>query len=487
MLGSPQDELVSIERSNDSAVADTLMFALQIGVFLFALVAGASLAAKSLQYISVISLICACITLAATYQLSGRNIWSFSFVYVFILGLFHFGLTGPYALGLISVDDIYHAQLWWLLPTTPKALVVIMQGFVACGVGVGIGRMFKRRSVTTRNSSIHMDPGPVLILHTGAILVIASVTFWFFSVFSSAGLQGFTASYGDYLSATAGGMMSWVSMGLGIGVSLLAISPPSNIRAIAVGFFVLFSIVALPMGLRGEVMFAAAAATPILAKYRRMPSVRSALVGLVVVLMLISLIREVRQIGLTGVLDGEFSPGVVPGLVELGGTIRPVALVVNWHEHGEPYLEGATYWAPVDRAICQVLHPWDCPPAGEDERLSNVAISNRAGPYGFSPFAEAYRNFGATGVWVVLGAIGFIVSLMNSWARTWERQAFASVVFVELLINVRNAFTAVPSHIVLGGMLIFAIVTVAKYLVRVRPQEQLGTHGNTVEARVMRR
>lgn len=422
---------------------------------------------SSLVVVSRASLLTCLITIVAGYQLSGRNIWTYSFVYLFILGLFHFGLTGPYALGLISSEDLSYAHAWWLLPVTPSALVVIMKGYVACGIGIGIGRIFEQPRRKSSEVPNQEDSGPPIVLLAGSILVTTSVVYWFFSVYSSGGFAAFTASYGSYLVATSGYLMPWVSMGLGMGVSFLAISPPSALRTWSVAAFVIFACVALPMGLRGEVLFAAAAAVPIVAKHRRMPSARVAFVGFLVVMFGISLIQDVRQVGLGRAGEGDFDAGITTGLVELGGTIRPVILTVSWHEDGESFLMGASYWGPFDRAFCRVIDPGSCIPSSEDARLSNVTIMQRAGPYGFSPIAEAYRNFGNYG-FIVLGGIGLLVAFLNTWAVSWKSQAYASVVFVELLINVRNAFTAVPAHLAFGAAIVLTMVVAAKYI-RKRP------------------
>lgn len=435
------------------------------------------LVTQSLQTVCQVALFFAVMTLITGYELSNRDIWSFSFVYLFILGLFHFGLTGSFALGLVSSDHIIHAAYWWLLPTTPAAILTITKGYLACGLGIALGRMLHHRRSPRAAQAASSDPGPQLVLICGFILVMSSVSYWFYSVYSAGGVAAFAGSYGAYLSATTGGLMPWVWMGMGIGVCFLAASPPTRLRSIAFGAFVVFTVVALPMGLRGEVMFTAAAALVILAKHRRMPSAKTALLGVFVILILISLIREVRQVGISGAWDGDFSPGITSGLVELGSTIRPVTLVVYWHEQGDPFINGASYWAPLDRAICRVIHPWECTPAGDDERLSNVLIANRAGPYGFSPIAEAYRNFGTSGVILVMLLIGGLISLMGSWATDWKKQAFASIVLVELLINVRNSFTPVPAHLVFGGVIVLALVLVSRYTTK-RLGDYLVSHGS---------
>jgi len=80
----------------------------------------------------------------------------------------------------------------------------------------------------------------------------------------------------------------------------------------------------------------------------------------------------------------------------------------------------------------------------------NVLVQERVGPIGFSPIAEAYRNFGMFGIVFVLLGIGLLVGWMDRWPSNDFRNAILGVILLELLINVRNAFTATPSHLIIG-------------------------------------
>lgn len=423
------------------------------------------LVGQSLQTICQVSLFFVLTTVIAGYVVSGRNFWSFSVIYLMALGVFHFGLVGPFALGIISSQEITHASYWWLRPSTGKAVLLTTAGYIACGTGIALLAAWSNRRGVSKPRSTEEGPGRTLLSLAGAVLTIGSILSWFYIALSRGGIFILTGSYDAYLSATRSSGTVWVWFFLGLGVSFLAASPPSHLRAAAFGAFLLLAIFALPIGLRGEVMFSASAALVILARHRRMPSTKAAVIGMVVLLVLISLLREVRQVGVGGVGGNEFDPGITAGLVEMGGTIRTVAEVVHWRVQGDSLIYGASYWAPFDRAVCQILHPWQCVPAAEDERIMNVLIQNRLGPYGFSPIAEAFRNFGAVGVVGIMLIIGLIVAGLDSWAHGWKREAAASVVFVELLINVRNDFVAIPAHLAMGMALVLFLIT-ASYFTR---------------------
>ena len=90
----------------------------------------------------------------------------------------------------------------------------------------------------------------------------------------------------------------------------------------------------------------------------------------------------------------------------MGGSLHPVENVVRWRAEGDPLELGASYWAPLERAAAWVLPGLGTAAAEDDMRIMNVLVTDRVGPIGFSPVAEAYRNFGAPGVAIVLGLLG---------------------------------------------------------------------------------
>ena len=80
---------------------------------------------------------------------------------------------------------------------------------------------------------------------------------------------------------------------------------------------------------------------------------------------------------------------------EMGGSLHPVEKVVRWRAEGDPLEMGASYWAPIERGAARVLPGLQTSVAEDDMRIMNVLVTDRVGPIGFSPVAEAYRNFGA--------------------------------------------------------------------------------------------
>jgi prepilin signal peptidase PulO-like enzyme (type II secretory pathway) len=101
-------------------------------------------------------------------------------------------------------------------------------------------------------------------------------------------------------------------------------------------------------------------------------------------------------------------------------------------------------------------------PAEHDDRIMNILISRRVGPIGFSPVAEAYRNFGDAGPFLVMMLVGIILALLDRRPRTAESQLAVAVVMIPLLINVRNSFVPIPAQLVMGAALLLLLLVLRR-------------------------
>lgn len=441
------------------------------------------IAQMPLSFVCIVASVIFLLALLAGYILSGRNFWSYSFVYLMVLGVFHFGLIVPYAIGVVDHDDISQAQLWWERSATPEAIVVTCLGYVGCCIGIAFIRWIGRIQ-QSRNSRQLAHTSSRTIGLAGAAMLAISVGAWFTYTISSGGLWIFFSSYENYLARTAGrgGVYAFFWFFIGLGLCLSFVSPKSRLWMISLAVFGGFAVFALPLGLRGEVLFPVAAATPILAHRHKMPSPRAAIIGIFIVLFIVSLLKDVRAVGLNDLADGQVAPSVVSGLVELGSSLRPVTEVVLWQDLGNERLNGASYWAPIDRAICSFAEPETCIAVSEDKRIVAEVIVGRAGPIGFSPIAEALANFGPGGALGVMILVGGVVACLDNWAVNWKREALASVLYVELLVNIRNSFLALPSHIILGCGVVIALAVFANSVKSSRSQLGLHQHSDPLNS-----
>src|SRR4029077_3247311 len=139
--------------------------------------------------------------------------------------------------------------------------------------------------------------------------------------------------------------------------------------------------------------------------------------------------------------------------------------VVRWHAEGEPYQYGNSYWAPFERAGARVLPGVKPMAADNDLRLMNVLVLDRIGAIGFSPVAEAYRNFGPVGVVIVLGLLGMALGAIDTIPDRRRAVLAIATLYPPLLINIRNSFVSVPAQCAAAILVVLAAAAV-RHVVR---------------------
>jgi hypothetical protein len=292
------------------------------------------------------------------------------------------------------------------------------------------------------------------------VLVVLASVIWIGVVFMTGGTRGFLVSYSEYLQMTAKFSdvlaVDWLVMG--VGIVLAATGRPGWPRTIAISAFCCLALLALPLGLRGEILFPFVAALVATARSGRSLSVRAAIAIGVALLVLIPVVRQVRNVGMRNLSEMILEIRPFDALTELGGSLHPIEKVVRWHAEGEPLERGGSYWAPIERAARRLLPGFGTLAAEDDSRIMNVLVKERVGEIGFSPVAEAYRNFGRIGVAVVFVVLGVVLAAFDSIANPrWATLAIATI-YLPLLINVRNSFISVPAQCAAGVLIVLGLV-----------------------------
>jgi hypothetical protein len=129
---------------------------------------------------------------------------------------------------------------------------------------------------------------------------------------------------------------------------------------------------------------------------------------------------------------------------------------------------GETFWAPAERILAKVL-PLQIEPGERDFRLMNVAISERNGPYGFSPVAEGYINFGMPGVIAVMLLLSIILNRVDGAAVSLRGDMVIACIVCILLSFVRNSFAHIPGQCLLTIGLVQGYFLLIKKRVYARP------------------
>jgi hypothetical protein len=421
---------------------------------------------------------------AAGLLVAIAGVWSATGVYMAVFWCFHFGLVVVMATGYLAPGDLSPwEEEWALSPYVSEAAGLALAGAFAFASGACL--MFSIRS----KSWPTVRPGEWrAAVHehgfAGSLLVCGAIATWAGIVVASGGPAGFFASYEEYLQNTAEfanviGVI-WPVMGCGLVMSVTG--RKAWYRTTAVIVFGCFALLALPLGLRSEVMFPAVAVLIALARGGKSLTPAKAIGTGLAILLIIPIVREVRESGLRGLASAALSVPGLNALIEMGGSLHPVEKVVRWHAEGEPYLQGASYWAPLERGAARLLPGVQAESANDDLRLMNVLVLDRIGPIGFSPVAEAYRNFGPLGVVAVIFLLGVIVGAIDTVADSRTAILLIAAVYVPLLINVRNSFVSVPAQCALG-LTLAAIIWLVRHVVGSvlsRPHARLVDHRSAI-------
>ena len=393
-------------------------------------------------------------------MLVARNgVWSATGAYAGVFWCFHFGLIVVLASGLIQPHDLSPwDQLWLLGPFGGDAALLALIGLTAFAAGACL----INASITSADSRTNpADPsegahpfGPV-----GSALVFTAIALLCASVLMTTGASGFYGAYGDYLNAIdpVGGFMGLVWLALGGGIVMSVTGRHGWLRTSAIAAFACMALIALPIGLRGEIMFPTVAALVAAARCGWRLSPAKACAFLAGLLIVIPSVREIRSTGLQGLSDVALELRMFDAFVEMGGSLHPVEKVVRWRAEGEALDMGSSYWAPIERAAARVLPGIETSAAEDDMRIMNVLVTDRVGPIGFSPVAEAYRNFGAVGVALILGLLGAGLAAIDGVADRRLAVLAIAIFYVPLLINVRNSFVSVPLQCGVGALFVAGI------------------------------
>ncbi|WP_157467367.1 O-antigen polysaccharide polymerase Wzy [Frankia sp. QA3] len=417
----------------------------------------AELAEHSAARLSVV-IVAGCVLLCVRAQ--PRGAWACSSVYLITLSVFHFGVAVLFATGT-SFDRI-RAQYdfrWLAVYPMSRLFAVATLGVVSATVGVAAMTCLRaaraaggRPEIVAADRPAAAPDRPDLRAPAGFVLLAVSVVGLVAIVLAAGGFGLLVGSYAAVgQTALRGPLVPYALLGVGLGLLLAVIDGPSRWRTAALVVFALFAVVALPLGLRGEVMFPAVAAAAVAARRRIVVRGVVVLLGAVVLLALIGGLREIRQSGLAATRLSAITFSPVDGIAELGASIRPIGSVLEWRdEFGERPPAGATFYGQLDRLVSGRLLGRPQPSQFSDERLFNVLMLDREGPIGGSPIAEAYYNFGARGVVGFLLLTGLLVAWMDHGRSVRKTDTACLVLLVPLITEVRNAFAAVPVQALLG-------------------------------------
>ncbi|WP_270888467.1 O-antigen polysaccharide polymerase Wzy [Pedococcus sp. 5OH_020] len=365
-------------------------------------------------------------------------------IYAALLTVFHVGLLLPISLGA-PVSLFNPADLKWVeSPGFVSAAVLAAIAITAFTLGYLLRyRFIDKPPEAPPPTAAKGNDGAGIV---GATLLLAGVLLWLFIVLRS-GVPIIGSSYAGFLEATSGTQLPTAYLLMGFGMGAVAASDRQGVRRVALVAFGLWAVPAFLLGLRGEVIIPAACYIVVAARRREIRLRAWMAFAGVAALAAGSAVRVLRQFGLGGGGTSLTAFNPFEGIAELGYSIRPLAVVSNYHDRlDEPFVGIATYLAPFRRFVVGRLLGGEVTPVADDPTVFGAMIARRVGPIGGSPAAEAYRSHGLLGLVIVLALIGILVATLDSVRVTQYSNATIGMLAFALLLWVRNDFTPVPAE-----------------------------------------
>lgn len=411
------------------------------------------------------AIVAACYVVVARH--SPQRHWSAGAVFLLLLLLFHFGIVALTALHLpLAPADVMYTRSWFGGPFVPEAIYLSTLAALAYTLAYLLP---SRRHLpdAARGRTPEQDKAAA---RWGLTMIVVGVAGYFGYVVTQAPelLRGGT--YDTYLRTVGGsGMLALANLVITFGLVLAAAAPKCGARRAGLIVFAGYAVMILPLGVRTAVLFPIAAAVVAAASRHRLPSGRATIVVVLLGLTVVGLVREVRAVGLGGSVSVA-SANPLSALSELGGTLRPVAETISWQKGAlsEDQYGGITYSASSLRIVERVLGQ-PVPPAAEDHRLAISVMADRSGVFqlGYTPVAEAYLNFGQSGVVVIFLLLGLLFGWVDrAPRRTFVSAATAGVVVAAFGLMVRNGSNSVPTTLAAGFAVLFVVHVLTRSMVK---------------------
>ncbi len=378
-------------------------------------------------------------------KISGLDWLSPPVSYLIIFWLFHFGLifTAAIVPELVLGGRPSWAIDWLSYAETDEA--AFMSLLFISNFLLGIFLIYKKPASYIFNPSQKVSE----LIRAGWFLIGIGLLLAAYAL-SKFGASVFLGRYADFYQIH--NSFSWPIIIIATGLMLQAAGglTPRDVLLTALWAFLPLAIPVALTGTRTSVLFSAAAVVSVLHKRGLQISSKMIVLGLFLLLVMISAVRETRQYGIREALRQQTDIGMLDplgGLVEMGGSLRPVSAVIDY-SHNNDFFWGETFVFPLLRQIERFTDTRGT--RYTDERFIATRINQLYGSIGFSIVAEAYINGGVSGVIIVAFIWGLVLGALLRNANSPYGLAVLAVVLIPMFINVRNSFIFVPAWVFLG-------------------------------------
>lgn len=415
-----------------------------------------------LHTICVIVSVLGAVAVWVTTRITTQGPWSAASAYLVVFVLFHFGLA------LLNATDqpvpqyaAGYVYSWFNgYGSAPEALYV---SALACWVFVAaVAWATPPTSSTSPPAGGSLVEGPTAELvrgsRLGALLVLLGTS----TVLGHVAVTVPSLLFGIggrevYWSSVEGSTAQLVAAPLiTYGGVLLALGASGRARTMGLTFLGIFGIWALAVGARSAIMYTALTMVVVVARRRRMPSVRVAFTVFALGLVVAGFVGQAR---ISGVQSDQAGLDPRSGLAELGSSIRPVIEVVQYRRgNNEPLLYGVTYVSFVSRSVERALG-LPRPDGLTDSRIAGNEFRGRLDGFqiGYSAVAEAFRNGAVPGVIIVFSVFGAVLGRLGGRRSPTPTGDFVlGVAFFSLAFHIRQPSVSLVANVVFGLLVLFA-------------------------------
>src|SRR5699024_303804 len=266
---------------------------------------GAQASGWTLRSVSILILAIGVLGFFLLASIFDESVWSLPFLLFLIIFLYHAGLyIYPAVTGEPTPLVSLPGREWFSPALASRAGYLVSLGLVAYLIGCMLPKLKIRQQDPSEYKERDTDAAFNEAIGTiGGATTVISVLVWFWSSASIAGPLFFLGDYGTFLIRTADAGLGMTYLGIALGTAMIAQNHHGIMARLGLGAFVLFAVLGLPLGLRGEVMIPLVAGLVVYARTHRMPSVKFFVLGLTGVFFLFTGVKSLRQTGIIGLAE----------------------------------------------------------------------------------------------------------------------------------------------------------------------------------------
>lgn len=419
----------------------------------------ADVSPKVMTWMALISSVCCVITFKINDKIATFGLCSVLLLYTictqfgmvivyFLLGESFVSDYQIWTLAFLYSENLSRAIALGIISITIYTIVVYVVSSKSCS-------MDKRQPAINKLG----DNEKTVVVYIGYAML--AVTFLYLLYFLATGQISLHSSYNDFISNVSKNNLLWNYMLIIYATGIAYVVAAGNKKQLKTGL-IMYGATALILfltGNKGEVLYATLACVGVYQYRGNKMSMKLALMILMVVFVIIPVITASRGEGVLGSLSGNGGlngGSFTSAFTEMGMQIRLSAYVLDEFQNGtRSLIWGYSYYSPfvniIDRLLFNVGIRIPAP--------ASYNFVSRFPGYGFSQIAEAYCNFGLTGVMIFHFLLGLILSKIESRKEMLSpaKLAYFTSIITILINATRNRFSFVPGQILIMSMIYLLI------------------------------